>query len=154
MKHLTVVLALLLVCSASFAGIPGKTEFTFSGSYVNPDDGKATWNVGFEPLFPMGTGVLVIGPSAVVSDNDVNTGAGATLEVNVPGQSGGFFFGGQALYYLDSEDGQDDHTTSARAGLKLPISQSGLFKVYVQKGLSGRDRDNDLSGVLAAVIKF
>jgi hypothetical protein len=155
-KVLTVALVSLFICSAAFATAPKpRTEFTFSGSYVNPDEGKAVWNVGFEPLFPITKGgILILGPSVVVTDNDDNTGAGAALEVNVPGQSGGFFFGGQALYYLDSEEGQDKHTTSGRAGIKLPISKSGLFKVYLQKGLSGRDRDNDLSGVLAAAIKF
>jgi hypothetical protein len=135
--------------------MPAKTELAFSGSYVNPKEGPAIWQVGGDVLFPLTDGgVVILGPSVVMSDNDDQTGGGATLEFNVPGQNGGFFFGGQALYYLDSEEGQDDHTALARVGIKLPISQSGLFKFYLQQGLTGRDRDADLSGGLAAVIKF
>ena len=148
-----VLLAAFLATPA--LAVPGKTELTFSGSYVNPEDSKAVWQFGTDVLFPITSGgIVILGPSVSVSDNDNNTGMGAVLEVNVPGQSGGFFFGGQALHYLDSDEGQDENTTSARAGIKLPLSKSGLFKVYVSKGLSGRDRDADLSGVLAAALKF
>lgn len=148
------VLALLLSLGTVFA-MPAKTELTFSGSYVNPEDGPAIWTVGSDVLFPLTDGgVVVFGPSITFSDVDENTGGGATLEFNVPGQKGGFFFGAQCLYFLDNFEGQDDNTCTARGGIKLPISESGLFKFYVQEGLTGRDKDSDLSGALAAVIQF
>ena len=150
-----VVILAAFLASPALAGPPAKTEWSFGGSYINPDDGKAQWFVTSDLLFPASPkGILVVGPSVQVSDDDNHSALGAVLEVNVPGQSGGFFFGGQALYFLDSDEGQDDHTTSARAGIKLPVSKSGLFKVYVSQGLSGRDRDADLTGNLAAVINF
>lgn len=148
------LLSLFLAAPAFADSIPPKTEWSFGGTYINPDDGKAKWAVTSDLLFPMGTGIVVLGPSVQASDNDNHTAGGLVLEVNVPGQSGGFFFGGQGLYFLDSEDGQDSHTASARAGIKLPVSKSGLFKVYVSKGMTGRDKDADLTGNLAAVIKF
>lgn len=154
MRKLLSVLAILMFCAIPAFAMPGKTELAFSGSYVNPKEGAAVWNLGAEVLFPLGSGIIILGPAVTMSDDDIHTGGGATLEVNIPGQSGGFFFGGSAIYYLDSEEGQDDYGAGARAGVKLPISKSGLIKVYLQQGLTGRDRDADLIGALGAVIKF
>ena len=154
MKRLLLALAILCLAVPAFAGVPGKTELTFSGSYVNSKESAAVWQVGADILFPLGTGIVVLGPSVAVNSDDNQTGAGAVLEFNVPGQSGGFFFGGQALYYLDSLEGQDDHSATGRAGIKLPMGKSSLLKIYVEEGLTGRARDTDLTGALALVCKF
>ena len=156
MKRALVYAVLLAAfCAApALAAVPGKTELTFFGSYSHPEGEHSTWNAGSDILFPMGTGIVVLGPSVQLSDDDNETAAGAVLEVNVPGQSGGFFFGGQALYYLDSDEGQDSSGVGVRAGIKLPMSNSGLFKAYVEQGVTGRGESEDISGVLAAVIKF
>lgn len=149
-----VVLLAAFLASPALAAVPGKTELTFFGAYSHPEGEHSTWNAGSDILFPLGTGIVVLGPSVQLSDDDSQTAGGAVLEVNVPGQSGGFFFGGQALYYLDSDEGQDDTGVGVRAGIKLPMSKSGLFKAYVEQGVSGRGESEDISGVLAAVIKF
>lgn len=156
MKRLAIVLAVMVLATGlSLAKPPAKTELTFSGSYVNPKEGSAVWNLGAEMLFPVSKkGIMVLGPAVAVADDDTQTGGGATLEFNVPGPNVGFFFGANGLYYLDSADMQDDYSVDARAGIKLPISDSGLLKVYVQQGLDGRSKDNDLTGALAAVIRF
>lgn len=149
------ILTLLFSSASLFAGVPAKTELAFSGSYVNPAQGSAIWQLGAEMLFPVtDKGILVIGPAVAVSDNDENTGGGATIEFNLAGKNVGPFFGANGLYFLDSADGQDDYSVDARAGLKIPISSSGLFKVYAQYGLNGRSEDTDLTGALAAVIRF
>lgn len=154
-KVLLAILCMAFLAVPALAKTPPKTEWSFGGSYINPDDGKAQWFVTSDLLFPMGTGVVVFGPSAQVSDDDSHSALGAVLEFNIPGQSGGIFVGAQGLYFLDDEDGTLDQTTaSARAGIKIPVSKSGLFKVYLSKGLSGRDKDADMTGTLAAVIKW
>lgn len=155
LRSLVYVVLLSAFCSASaFAAVKPKTELTFFGAYSHPEGQESSWRAGSDVLFPLGTGIVVLGPSVVVSDDDSQTAGGAVLEINVPGQSGGFFFGGQALYYLDSEEGQDSTGVGVRAGIKLPVSKSGLFKVYLEQGVSGRGESEDITGVLAAAIKF
>lgn len=156
MKRLTILAAVMVLAGGlAVAGPPAKTELTFSGSYVNPEQGKAVWQLGAEMLFPVSKkGILVLGPAVAVADDDTQTDGGATLELNIPGPNVGFFVGANGLYYLDSADEQDDYSVDARAGIKLPISKSGLFKIYAQKGIDGRSEESDLTGALAAVIRF
>ena len=155
LRCLIYVVLLAAFCAApALAGVPGKTELTFFGAYSHPEGQHSTWRAGSDILFPVGTGIVVLGPSVVISDDDTQSALGTVLEVNIPGQSGGFFFGGQALYYLESEDDQDSSGVGVRAGIKLPMSKSGLFKAYLEQGVSGRGESEDITGVLAAVIKF
>lgn len=151
------VLAVILgLVSAPAFAIPGKTEWSFGGTYVNPDESKAVWTFNTDIFFPVTpSGIVVLGPVFRVSSDDAWTAGGLGLEVNVPGQNGGFFFGGHCQYYLDSlTDDSSDHACDGRVGIKLPITEHALFKPFVDIGLSGRSRDADLSGGVQAVIKF
>ena len=158
MKRIFCTLAIATILAGTFcmaATVPAKTELTFSGSYVNPDDGSAIWQVGTEMLFPVSPkGILVLGPAVAFSSVDENTGAGASIELNFAGKNVGPFIGASGLYFLDSFEDQADHSVDARAGLKIPISDSGLFKVYVSHGIDGRSKEADLTGALAAIIRF
>jgi len=155
MKRLSLVLAILCLAVPAFAA-EKKTELMASGSYLKLDGGHSVWQVGGDLLFPLTSGgVLMMGPSVVVASEDVFTRGGALLEVNVPGQSGGFFFGGSAYHILDTPDGEQDWTALVRAGIKLPVAKSGIVKVYLEQIVDGAGKDYaDLMGTVALGIAF
>lgn len=159
MKRLVIAILVSLVSlvsTAIIAGPPAKTELTFSGSYVNPKEGQTLWIAGASMLFPLDhKGIFLLGPELAIASEDEFTSGGASFEVNIPGnQHGGFFAGVVGVHYLDSLEDQDQTAGSYRGGIKLPISDSGLIKFYLEKGFYGRAEDADLTGALAAVIKF
>lgn len=150
-----VVLLSAFLTSPALAAIPGKTEWSFGGTYVNPEDGKASWAFISDTYFPLTpNGIVVMGPVVRVSDNDNETALGLGIEMNIPGQKGGFAIGGQCIQFLDSEPGQDERSCVARGSVKLPITEHALFKPFIDIGLTGRARDADPSGGVVAVVKF
>lgn len=159
MKRTLISLAIATILAGTFCMadvIPAKSELTFSGAYVNPKEGETLWIAGASMLFPLdGKGIFLLGPEINIASEDEFTAGGASFEVNIPGgQKGGFFAGVTGIHFLDSEEDQDQTSGAYRGGIKLPISDSGLIKFYLEKGFYGRAEEADVTGALAAVIKF
>jgi hypothetical protein len=155
MKRLLSVLAVLCVCGTAFAaGVPPDTELTLAASGGKVLD-KTVWNATGELLVPLGSGVVMLGPSVVLSSADELNRVGAALEFNLTGVNG-LFLGGAAHWYLKSLDGEcvtseagtlcdddpDRHTVALRAGFKLPIGQGALAKIYAEQAIDGRLADS------------
>lgn len=153
MKRIAVIVALMFIPLIALAGVPAKTELTASGSFTNPKEGSSTWNVGGELLVPIG-GHFLIGPSVQVFDDADLTSAGVAAELNI-GTNAGLFAGGAASYLVSAPDEGDREAVSARAGFKFKVGSSGLVKVYAQKTVYGRGKDDsDIGGVLALGVRF
>ena len=149
------VLALLLAGAVAFAGVPPKTELSASGAILHPKEGPVEWQLGGELLAPLGSGHVLLGPSLQIhSDSDL-TEAGAVLEFNLAGKKLGPFFGAEASYLVKDPDVGDRESIAARAGVKAPIGESGLMKIYAERTVQGRGKDAvDYAAILGLGVRF
>ena len=133
MKRIATVLAMLCICiTVSMAGVPQKSELTFSASLFNPTDGETVWSGTGEMLFPI-FGNLIAGPSVSLFDLGKTDGGsfGVASELGI-GKTSGLFVG--AAVSKPTGDAADEYTYSgqARFGVKFG-GQHCFVKVYASQ---------------------
>lgn len=153
LRSLFYVVLLAAFCSAP---VLAATELAITGQGVNLKDGPTVYEVAGEALFGIGKkDYVVVGPSVVLSDDDTLTRAGVGLEWNLTSGKGGLFVGATGHYFLDEVEGLDNWTATGRAGLKFPVGQGALLKVFLSQPIGGRFNDiADIAGNVGISAKF
>ena len=131
MKRLLTVVALLLLTTTVWAGVPAKTELSLAGGLTNPSEGGSTWSLDGEFLFPVGP--FVAGPSFGIFDAPGADGSryGAAIELNFGKKSG--LFGGLAAHKFGGDFADvADYDLQPRFGVKFGDGNAAL-KVYAQR---------------------
>ena len=131
MKRLLTVVALLLLTTTVWAGVPAKTELSLAGGLTSPSEGGSTWSLDGEFLFPVGP--FVAGPSFGIFDAPGADGSryGAAIELNFGKKSG--LFGGLAAHKFGGDFADvADYDLQPRFGVKFGDG-NGLLKIYAQR---------------------
>lgn len=131
-RFLTVLAIACFAITVSAAGVPAKSELTFSASAFKPADGSTVWSGTGEMLYPI-FGNLIAGPSVTLADlGDVQGGAfGVAGELGV-GKTSGLFLGAAVLKNTGDLADQAEYTGQARVGVKFG-GQHGFVKVYASQ---------------------
>ena len=160
MKRIFCTLAIATILAGTFcmAATPAKTELSLAGTFVNLSENGHAYAVEGALLFPTNsTGTLLLGPVVAISDVDELTRAGVGFEWNIPSQRHGFFLGASGFYFLEDGDEADldDHTVTARAGIKIGVGKGAAIKIHLEDVVDGRGEDStDLSGGVGIIARF
>ena len=131
MKRLLTVVALLLLTTAVWAGVPAQSELSLAGGLTSPSTGGSTWSLDGEFLFPVGP--FVAGPSFGLFDSPGADGSrfGAAAEWNL-GKKAGLFVGAALHKFGGDFADLAEYDGQARAGFKFGDGNAAL-KVYAQR---------------------
>lgn len=152
MKRLAILFCLALIALPAFAGLPAKSELSFSGSAIRTDLGT-DWRAAGEILF--NTGHFLAGPAiSVVEPADASGDLlfGASAELNFSRAGCTPFLRAAGLTGYEDQIGGN---YSVRVGAGGKCGGTGAAaKFTAEKVVKGVGKDNDLELMAGIVLKF